>query len=602
MAVRLVAGSVLACGLAPVQAHAAMLGQARGTLVLGRAPVLVIPVRMDPGLPLVAECVSADMADGQAPVAPGSLRLSVHDGGAGRESTIELRGTQPLRAPFVQLTVRMQCQFRQSRTYTLLVDPPTFAQTQLASEQSAAASAPRPVHARHHETRRKARRTRHAGVAVARRIEPPRRALPSARGEHFAPGEHAQAPRVATSRLRLDWLSRDLAEGGGVAPGALGPAASRGLAKASSAPAGVASQAQPSLASEAQMQQMQQRDAQLTQRLDSMQHAVHALQASNAERERELGALRLELAQAKSGPPRWHNAALGGLAGLCALLGLLLWQSRRPRLESPWPAGQVAQAQATRGATRPATVAAVAVPGAPDSGPSSLLPFDREAFHRPLSVPEHVQIDEVVDHGHLADFFIGIGDYDKAIEVMRRAIDEAAGGASALPYLYLFDLYRRCDRRDEYERLLREREGRLNVRIPRWDELPEQAPRDLLDYPRALTLLKESWNTPACLTVIERLIADDPHKPRVGFDLPAYRDLLDLYAMARDLQRSERVDGSDLDLPLALEPVGDIAAGAAGARAQAPRAARAESAAGEVATLPPLDFTMPTRPPAAWGH
>ena len=182
---------------------------------------------------------------------------------------------------------------------------------------------------------------------------------------------------------------------------------------------------------------------------------------------------------------------------------------------------------------------------------------DREGLARSLAAAGQVQVDELVDHAHLADFFIGIGDHDKAIDIMRRALLEADRGPGALPCLYLFDLYRRGGRRQDYERLLAERGSLLNARIPGWDEATGQAPRDLLEYPRALARLSESWNSAACPHVIERMIAGDPLEPRVGFELPAYRDLLELHALACELQRAEggASTATPLDWPLDLAPL-----------------------------------------------
>ncbi|MBU6513404.1 MAG: hypothetical protein KGR99_13980, partial [Betaproteobacteria bacterium] len=494
------------------------------------------------------------------------------------------------------------------------------------------------------------RAPRHRGLRETAGTAAPAKAPAAPRTQSRAPARPRETGRQASSsHLRLDWLSRELAEQRGVAPAAL--AAVAPLPPGAPLPAGS--------------------EAQLMQRIDAMQQQVRELQAINAQREHELGALRGQLARSASAPvsaqaspsaspsasalasPSWHNALFAGLGALAALLLLLLWQSRRPRIESPWPAGMLAQDLSTRASTlaaagvsafaappKPAVeamaweppvgeaeaFARAARPAAASASPDSALPYDREAFQRPLSVPEHVQIDEVVDHGHLADFFIGIGDYDKAIDVMRRALDESGGMTSALPYLYLFDLYRRCGRRAEYEQLLGECAGRLNLRVLPWDEDPSQAPRDLVDYPRALALLTESWNSPARLTVVERLIADDPQKRRVGFDLPAYRDLLDLYALARELQRSQQeparqepprdeparraaprgAEALDLTLSLAAaaaaaEPAERSARAPARTRSAAP--ARATGLAGpEASTLPPLDFAPSTRPPQVWTH
>ncbi len=612
---RLAAAAALWLGLAAVPAQAMTLGQVQGAPVLGQALRLRVPVRMDPGLPLVADCVRVELRDGEIPVPRQDIRVVIRNGGAHGWSSIDLSSSRGPRSAFLQLKVHMGCQFRRSRSYTLLVEPSSRVAQDLPE--------------------RLGRESAREPAPLARGV---RRHLESRRHTR-----HAQGPRrpASASHLRLDGLSRELAERRPVAPVAPGAPATPVLVATAAKPWATASAA----LAQQELHSPQASDAQLMQRIDAMQREVHALQARNARRGQEMGALQAQLARARSRPSPWLNAAFAAVGALAALLALLMWQARRPRLKSPWPAGLLAQgapsralaedrvgAAASGAAPRPRAsdlpwdmpaprpVPAVAEP-APDDAPALSRPLedpaslDRAAFQRPLSLPEHVQIDEVVDHGHLADFFIGIGDYAKAIEVMRRAVDEAGGLTSALPYLYLFDLYRRSGRRADYEQLMGECSGRLNVRILPWEQGSGEAPRDLLDYPRALALLTESWDGPARLTVIERLIADDPRKPRVGFDLPAYRDLLDLYALARELQQAPQPKHAEpapsrgpspaaLDMPLAL----DASAPAQGARPAAPPRARParlparpiEFADSEAPTLAPLDFTMSTRPPQPW--
>ncbi|OIQ79873.1 hypothetical protein GALL_383770 [mine drainage metagenome] len=269
---------------------------------------------------------------------------------------------------------------------------------------------------------------------------------------------------------------------------------------------------------------------------------------------------------------------------------------------SPVTAPQPDPAPLRVSATTSAAVAAgpaTTPPAAPAQGAapawSQNLSLDKEMFSRPLSGKEQVQVDEMMDIGHLADFFIGIGNLDQAIEVMRKALLDHSGGLLALPYLYLFDLYRQTSRREDYEALLEQFAHRFNVRIPAWDEAPEAEPRDLESYPRAIALICETWDMPAMVTVIERMLLDDPNKPRVGFDLPAYRDLLDLYAIARDLSRNPHAapvltPAADTTAPAAPAVVADLDfpldLGAPPAGESAP------------AELPALDFTLDPDPKA----
>ncbi len=591
-----------------------MLGSAQGELWLGHRLELRIPVRMDPGLPLVAQCLDATVVDGDAEVPAHEMRLSVH--GRGTDWFVDLRSTRPLRAAFVRLTLRMGCQFRMQRRYTLLVDPP-----------------PLPDVARHPP------RAAHPGLAPHAT-----RAL--------TPRAHAAAPG---SRLRLDWLARSIAPPQAAALGTVGAAAAVPAAT-SPTPTRPPGRLEPS--QQPQQPQQPQQLREIETRLDSLHAQLRALQSREAAlqarlhelhgrdlaRQQELVELRDRQAHARRDPAPWRSAAWLLLAAMCALLATVLWRSRHGPLRAPWridlPAPfapgtaeplAIAAASLEPG-TQPATPAradssrqapASARP-ADSAATTELVAVDRELFQRPLTPPEQLQIDEMVDHGHLADFFVGIGEPDKAIDVMRRALDEAAGGFSAMPYLVLFDLYRRTGRRPDYEQLERDCGSRLNLRIPHWDEGGKRASRDLLEYPRALRLLGESWGTPACLTVIERMIADDPRSPRAGFELAAYRDLLDLYALVREMQRPEPAaatvpgpgvpgsgseSGVDPELRLDLRLDLETAARAdAASRPIVPRAGFPPVRSGwsgnlpkvpddEVSTLPPLDFAWSTLPP-----
>ncbi len=452
----------------------------------------------------------------------------------------------------------------------------------------------------------------------------------------------AQRPVVRHAALKLDWLSAELigtphlrfsatltprpASAGVAAATASAPSAS--AASVPSAPAASV----PSVAA-------------LGRQLAALQAQIGTLDAWQARQSRVLAQAQRELAQARAErdrryAPAWvYLPAL--LALLLALLSAWLWRGRESATQA-WYADEVDAKAASRRAratapraepkamgTRAPTTepqAAVTDPQAqaqpqPQTEPQAQtqtqpqpqpqpqppewgqnLSLDKEVFSRPLSGHEQVQVDEMMDIGHLADFFIGIGNLEQAIEVMRKALLEHSGGLLALPYLYLFDLYRQTARQADYEALLEQFAHRFNVRIPGWDEAPEAEPRDLESYPRAIALICETWDMPAMVTVIERMLLDDPNKPRVGFDLPAYRDLLDLYAIARDLSRNPQESAlvaavaraqhhaaggpGDLDFPLDLRSA-----------QRAPADAQGGNAAPGV--LPALDFTL--EPPRVGG-
>jgi hypothetical protein len=98
---------------------------------------------------------------------------------------------------------------------------------------------------------------------------------------------------------------------------------------------------------------------------------------------------------------------------------------------------------------------------------------------------------------------------------------------------------------------MRKRFGqRFNAVSPEWDSDPEQG-RDLQDYPGVLGTLQACWQQPLdAMAELENLL----FRKRSGelFELPAYRDVLMLYSVARELHRLVDEPTSDVDVLLPL--------------------------------------------------
>jgi hypothetical protein len=176
--------------------------------------------------------------------------------------------------------------------------------------------------------------------------------------------------------------------------------------------------------------------------------------------------------------------------------------------------------------------AADQAPTAPDAGR-----YDWPAEQaRSLSSSEHLQVEELMDVSHLAESLMAKGDDSQAIAVLEEVLDSTGftTDALALPYLYLFELYRKHGMRADYQQLHERYRGRFNVNMPDWGQSAEGAKRSLQDYPEAVALLASHGDDPAQLAaLLVRLLASDRAQPRHGFDLPAYRELLVLHAKAQ---------------------------------------------------------------------
>ncbi len=215
----------------------------------------------------------------------------------------------------------------------------------------------------------------------------------------------------------------------------------------------------------------------------------------------------------------------------------------------------------------PAAVPSVlpAVAGTPDAATqvesamqrTAVLPADATD-----TAPRDVSIEELIDLEQQADFFVVLGQDEAATDLLVEHLRNTGGG-SPLPYLKLLEIYGRRGDRSAYERMRSRFNHRFNAYAPEWG-VDLQAGRTLEDYPGVIPRLEQVWSRPLdAMAELEALLF---RKSRGDlFDLPAYREVLFLYAMARDLLDREAGGSGNVDLLLPL--TGD---GAFGNTAPAP--------------------------------
>lgn len=287
---------------------------------------------------------------------------------------------------------------------------------------------------------------------------------------------------------------------------------------------------------------------------------------TEARRQQELLAVqreRLDRAEAANLWLPWLSLAVVALAGASGWLGWRLWRQPRQPVQEPAPpapapaedpevlnmAALVAAAMpdgfAPRGTDRPLlstppvgvappdlTVAqARRVPLQRDSQGVSLSPT--RDFSLGTNVPPRpVSVEELLDLDQQVDFFLALGQAQSAIDLLLGHV-RGSGGTSALPYFKLLEIYRQQGDEDAYERTRERFNQRFNAHAPEWSG-DLASGRLLEDYPEVLQRLQRAWPQPIrAIAEMEGLLlrrADlDP------FDLPAYRDLLMLHALVRDM-------------------------------------------------------------------
>jgi hypothetical protein len=394
-----------------------------------------------------------------------------------------------------------------------------------------------------------ARKPARATVAAA---EPPTAAAPTAAAG--ARGGAAPPPRPAASgpRLQLDPLE-PVARGGPAASAAAAVQEAQLRVAAMAASAAMAEQAASVALANA---------ASAAERMRALEQGLEKLRV-DIERDREQSAaLRVKLAQAENSGrlTPWLGAGMLVLAALALWLWLRMRRLQREQQAAWWAA--------TRGAGKPPvnppTLHPMTLP--PQVAPPPLVrpeatvtvkpaaplkPAFRDSLFTSQQEPRDVSIEELIDLEQQAEFFVVLGQDDAAIDLLMGHI-RSSGGTSPLPYLKLLEIYRRQGDRESYERTRERFNHRFNAYAPDWD-FDLQHGRSLDEYPSVMQRLVERWREPLdAMAELEALMFR-----RDGgelFELPAYREVLFLYSMARDLLDHQGGPPTSIDV---LLPLGD---------------------------------------------
>lgn len=530
------------------------LGWARAdqAAVLGRPLSFSATLRLDPGDEIAPECVRAEVASGDR-VLPSAL-VHVHADASAEALTMRVLTEPTIDEPVVTVTLAVGCPTKLSRRFVLFADPAPVPPAPMA----AAVPASRPVDL-------PPAAAPAASVPQTAALPPPRPAAPSrAEDRPRAPAPGVARPRAVprssapAPRLRLDPVE---------------PLPSRATATAAAASAvqdAIAAVSRAASAAEAAASAASAAEA----RVATLEQSVRQLRADADQSRQLVTQLRRELAEARE--DRWHLPLILAVAALLALAGGLWWRLRALQQERQRAWRRAATADAppqppTPTSQLPLMTSEIPMPPVvppprppivpPTPGPevheihserTQILPTGSRADE---GAPRDVTIEELLDLEQQAEFFIVLGQDDAAIDLLVEHLRDTGGG-SPLPYLKLLEIYRRRGEREAYERTRERFNRRFNAYAPEW-EADLQHGRSLDDYPGVLPRLQQVWGRPLdAMAELEALLF---RKSRGElFDLPAYREVLFLYSLARDLLDREAVESGTVDLLLPLAEESDF--------------------------------------------
>lgn len=549
-----------------LSSSAVTLGRHSGQAIVGRPLDIRLQVIAAPDEDPLSQCIAADVFYGDTQVSSGLVTVTVQRGTGGGDTTVRVQAAPAVNEPFVSLYMRAGCDGAFSRRYTLLADPlsePVAAVPVAPAPVAAAAAAATGAAAPAQPVAAAAPLAPAARPAPAPAVRPVTRPPTKPRDAATqAPKPKAAAPaEPAKPRLKLDPV--DPATIGKADPDLkLSPTLGAGPATSETDRAEAARRWD-------ELNGGAQDAARSNEALVQVQADLARVLAAQKEQQERLVLLTQQLEQARS--ERFNNPVvwvLGGLLLLC--LGALVRVSRgarRPvaRADDPqaWWAGQQSDAAAVPAAPRRVPTGSSDLMPLTDHGDldvqidlaapqppvrSRVDPTPREPV-RPLSAAavEHrdfaasaigtnraVATEELFDIQQQADFFVSLGEDEQAIQVLRNHLAESYE-PSPLAYLDLFRIYHRLGRKADYEALRNEFNHLFNADAPAFDRYTAQG-KGLEAYDTAFARIQALWPEPRVLDLIERSIFRDMQGGETEvFDLEAYRELLLLHAIAKDM-------------------------------------------------------------------
>jgi pilus assembly protein FimV len=575
---------------APLVVSGAGFGRVTTVAVMGQPMVMSVPIRLDSGNRMSAECVSAEVVSGDSKLPANQVRVQVLAGPTDQDWVARVSTVGPVEEPVLVVSISAGCEQRFVRQFTAFADAPlmlaTTRDTPDALTRSAAATravtaggiedlllAPAPP------TRPKPRVLRSAAAEAMPSSAPKVNRRVSATG----PSKVASAQRVTPAPLVADaQVARLLLDVGGprlkmdmedpimrVADTALASASDAALSGTGSDD---------------------------FDRLVVLERSLATLRAESQASRDAAAALKTQLqeSQSRSRLLPWLLALLVLTGGSAVWLAMRLrkkaqaraeggvwWSSEHANLDAVGPvavppisvAGELQEepldsiSDAELDSEEPRHWAAPdALDTAPMPGPKQAYSGSNTAVLEGNSPAREVSVEELMDLEQQADFFIALGQEDAAVDLLMSHL-RSTGGQSPLPYTKLLEIYRRQGDRGAYERIRARFNRRFNAYAPDWDAGPLQG-RSLEDYPALIEHLQGLWQSPIdAMAILENMLFRKDDSGDM-FDLPAYKDVLLLYALARDLWQQGGMGVSEVDL---LLPLGDTAPGAVGLAAASER-------------------------------
>lgn len=595
-------------GFAAASAWPLSLGRAQGLALIGRPLEVGLPVLFEAGDP-PPECASAEVFYGDTKVDPGRVSAELVPSATG--ASVRVRSPVAIDEPVVTVYVNLGCSSRLTRKVVLFAEQPSL-RAETAPRAVAAAPVPAPLAvvpapapaAVASSTQRAARAPAAERDGASRLpVTPGTRRVTASEPIASRPAAETARPaaKTATSARERAAEARNKAKLK-LEPLDLSPAADPHLRQTDALATGEGSSEQRS-AAQALWQALNAdpqallRDA---QRIAALEKEVADLRAGGTRKDAALAQAQSQLDEAKA--ERYANPLVYALAVL--LLGAIAFAAYAWRRGSfaatewwrpgdapdsllndlpPHPAPEAPRAAAAEkvaaqhsgapsapvdldfdavanpdfaaGQTQPMRVAPVPVAAPQEDEPRAYLHSRDFQDSHGVSL-RSMKAEELHDVQQEADFFMALGEHERAIEVLRAHIGMNPE-TSAVAWLDLLGIYHRLGREDEFDYTRGEFERNFNARVPTFAQYDDDEEGGIEDYPNAIGRITALWPSRRVLDVIEDSIFRAPGDDGApAFSLAAYRDLLMLHHVGEEILGREVAPSSFGDLGGVSQPPG----------------------------------------------
>ncbi len=182
------------------------------------------------------------------------------------------------------------------------------------------------------------------------------------------------------------------------------------------------------------------------------------------------------------------------------------------------------------------------MPPGTQPGRSSAVADVLPAGAQPARSARNLNSDAVLDIRQQAEFFVSLGQTERAAQLLKREIKESEE-PNPFVYLDLLALFHSLGLKSEFQQLRESFELLFCCRIPAFTFFRNRS-LDLESYPDVLSHIVGIWSEPGVLAWLESCIFKNPDKGgSPGFDLAAFQDLLFLHAVARILAETPESEG-----------------------------------------------------------